>query len=327
MATYDIGKNDCALVALVASKMRASRIYKAGNDQLIYVFQNGCLYKATNNYGDYDYPPLFVVRGNSVSECDQYGDYEGNPIFVVHNGCVYKSDQYYDYEGDPLYTVYGCCIYKCNKYGDPFGKALYSLDDYSDNYVEFGENKGSANEENLSNKNGPFYIGNTKVSATIRDEIKNLAASGDKLSAIKRVREITNCGLEDAKNFVVNHINGDWKQDNSIFTNQQTSSNASSPSGSTSSSVDGCYIATCVYGSYDCPQVWTLRRYRDYKLAKTWYGKAFIRTYYAISPTIVKIFGKTKWFKRLWKGKLDKMVKKLQNKGFESSPYEDINWR
>ena len=25
----------------------------------------------------------------------------------------------------------------------------------------------------------------------------------------------------------------------------------------------GCYIATCVYGSYDCPQVWILRRYRD----------------------------------------------------------------
>ena len=26
----------------------------------------------------------------------------------------------------------------------------------------------------------------------------------------------------------------------------------------------GCYVATAVYGSYDCPQVWTLRRYRDY---------------------------------------------------------------
>ena len=25
----------------------------------------------------------------------------------------------------------------------------------------------------------------------------------------------------------------------------------------------GCYIATCVYGSYDCPQVQTLRRFRD----------------------------------------------------------------
>ena len=53
----------------------------------------------------------------------------------------------------------------------------------------------------------------------------------------------------------------------------------------------GCYVATCVYGSYDCPQVWTLRRYRDYTLAETWYGRLFIHTYYAISPTIVKLFG------------------------------------
>ena len=88
----------------------------------------------------------------------------------------------------------------------------------------------------------------------------------------------------------------------------------------------GCYVATCVYGSYDCPQVWTLRRYRDDTLAATWYGRAFIRAYYAVSPTLVKWFGKTKWFQKLWKGKLDKMVKNLQDKGVESSPYEDKNW-
>ena len=88
----------------------------------------------------------------------------------------------------------------------------------------------------------------------------------------------------------------------------------------------GCYVATCVYGSYDCPQVWTLRRFRDYTLAKTWYGRAFIHTYYAISPTIIKWFGETNWFKKFWKGKLDTMVKQLQEKGFDNTPYEDIKW-
>ena len=39
------------------------------------------------------------------------------------------------------------------------------------------------------------------------------------------------------------------------------------------SSSGGCYIATCVYGSYDCPQVWTLRRFRDDTLDETWYGR------------------------------------------------------
>ena len=85
----------------------------------------------------------------------------------------------------------------------------------------------------------------------------------------------------------------------------------------------GCYVATCVYGSYDCPEVWTLRRYRDYELDSTWYGRAFIKTYYAISPTIVKWFGETEWFKKLWKGKLDKMVAKLQEKGYENTRYND----
>lgn len=93
-----------------------------------------------------------------------------------------------------------------------------------------------------------------------------------------------------------------------------------------SSTVGGCYVATCVYGSYDCPEVWTLRRYRDNVLGSTWYGRAFIRTYYAISPIIVKLFGKTKWFKKMWKGKLDRMVKKLEDNGFENTPYQDKEW-
>lgn len=88
----------------------------------------------------------------------------------------------------------------------------------------------------------------------------------------------------------------------------------------------GCYVATAVYGSYDCPQVWTLRRYRDYTLAETWYGRAFIRTYYAISPTLVKWFGHTNWFKKMWKGKLDRMVYDLNAKGVQDTPYQDRNW-
>ena len=89
----------------------------------------------------------------------------------------------------------------------------------------------------------------------------------------------------------------------------------------------GCYVATAVYGSYDCPEVWTLRRYRDNTLAESIFGRAFIHTYYAISPTLVKWFGKTQWFKNLFKGRLDKMVKSLNEKGFEDTPYEDKNWK
>lgn len=91
-------------------------------------------------------------------------------------------------------------------------------------------------------------------------------------------------------------------------------------------SANGCYVATAVYGSYDCPEVWTLRRFRDNTLAETWYGRIFIHTYYAVSPTLVKWFGKTKWFKTIWQAPLDKLVNRLLMKGVENTPYNDRNW-
>lgn len=90
---------------------------------------------------------------------------------------------------------------------------------------------------------------------------------------------------------------------------------------------NGCYIATCVYGSYDCPEVWTLRRFRDNILASTWYGRTFIKIYYSTSPTLVKWFGKTRWFNNLFKPFLDNMVTSLKEKGFSDTPYSDKNWK
>ncbi|MBR4148456.1 MAG: TFIIB-type zinc finger domain-containing protein [Bacteroidales bacterium] len=86
---------------------------------------------------------------------------------------------------------------------------------------------------------------------------------------------------------------------------------------------NGCYVATAIYGSYNCPEVWTLRRFRDNTLDTTWYGRAFIKTYYTISPTLVKWFGETRWFKKMWRKPLDRMVSSLQRKGVESTPYQD----
>ncbi len=89
------------------------------------------------------------------------------------------------------------------------------------------------------------------------------------------------------------------------------------------SSSDGCYVATCVYGSYDCPEVWTLRRFRDNILSKSFFGRLFIKCYYAVSPTAVKVFGGYLWFHKLFKTPLDKLVIKLQNEGVENTPYND----
>lgn len=90
-----------------------------------------------------------------------------------------------------------------------------------------------------------------------------------------------------------------------------------------SSKKNGCYVATCVYGSYDCPQVWTLRRFRDDKLRKTWLGRIFIKVYYVVSPTLVKMFGDKKLFYTFCKKCLDALVLRLQSKGIKDSPYTD----
>lgn len=85
----------------------------------------------------------------------------------------------------------------------------------------------------------------------------------------------------------------------------------------------GCYIATAVYGSYDCPEVWTLRRFRDSILASKIWGRLFIKIYYQISPIMVKKFKNNSAFIKFWRTILDKLVTELQSKGIENTPYID----
>lgn len=85
----------------------------------------------------------------------------------------------------------------------------------------------------------------------------------------------------------------------------------------------GCYIATAVYNSYDCPQVWTLRRFRDYYLMNRMLGKLFVRVYYLISPKIVQMFGEKKWFNKIFRVILNKFIINLKNRGYADTVYED----
>ena len=86
---------------------------------------------------------------------------------------------------------------------------------------------------------------------------------------------------------------------------------------------DGCYIATAVYGSYDCPEVWTLRRFRDEYLKGSVFGRLFVRFYYAVSPGLVRRVGGRDFFRKPVKRVLDQFVIHLKNKGFQDTPYDD----
>ncbi|MBQ2793325.1 MAG: leucine-rich repeat domain-containing protein [Clostridia bacterium] len=150
-------------------------------------------------------------------------------------------------------------------------------------------------------------------------EIKHIEANNNVLKAIENAYPYHTATTKNA-------IRNAYIRNGASAPSSSSSSSSSSNHSQTATSSGGCYVATCVYGSYDCPQVWTLRRYRDDTLASTWYGRLFIRTYYAVSPTLVKWFGNTNWFKKLWKDKLDRMVAKLQINGVEDTPYEDKTW-
>ena len=106
-------------------------------------------------------------------------------------------------------------------------------------------------------------------------------------------------------------------------TTYHTSTKPKPSSSNSNNSNQGCYIATAVYGSYDCPEVWTLRRYRDNVLDRTWYGKLLIRIYYSISPTLVRWFDTTHWFRELFYKPLNNWVARLNKQGFKNTPYRD----
>lgn len=111
-------------------------------------------------------------------------------------------------------------------------------------------------------------------------------------------------------------IQDDHNDSDFIDTNQPKAAKTATAKG-------GCYVATCVYGSYDCPEVWVLRRYRDHKLRNSVFGRLFIKCYYAVSPTVVNIFGNNNWFKNFFKPKLDKKISALKTQGYDDTPYYD----
>lgn len=115
--------------------------------------------------------------------------------------------------------------------------------------------------------------------------------------------------LQDAMNGVVETLS---KQ-------ASTTRTQSSGSHSSSSSQGGCYIATAVYGSYEAPEVLTLRTFRDETLALTKSGRAFIRTYYAVSPSLAKHFAPGSVGHRVAGNVLARLVAKLSLKHQRSS--------
>lgn len=74
-----------------------------------------------------------------------------------------------------------------------------------------------------------------------------------------------------------------------------------------------CFIATCIYGN-TAPETMQLREFRDKYLMTSFLGKAFVYTYYATSPTFVRLIKKSEHLRKFtswWLGHVVSMVNKL----------------
>jgi len=144
------------------------------------------------------------------------------------------------------------------------------------------------------------------LSTNAIDNILMCIAEKQKIAAIKLFRDATHAGLAESKEAIdrlyAEKIPEDISTESSMQKRRYKDPNVK---------ISRCYIATAVYGSYDAPEVIVLRRFRDEVLSKSLFGRAFIRTYYAISPPLAKRLEKAGRMNRMVRRMLDSFVRRL----------------
>lgn len=112
-----------------------------------------------------------------------------------------------------------------------------------------------------------------------------------------------------------NSVNGNNSTTNGSGSNSGNSNSGGSNSGNSNS---GCYVATMVYGSYEAPEVWVLRNFRDRFLARFFFGRKFISWYYKNSPGFVEQYKDAAGVNRSIRFILNILVRLLAWAGFRN---------
>lgn len=116
-------------------------------------------------------------------------------------------------------------------------------------------------------------------------------------------------GLSGGKAWLMYHSNARHPRQNASADNSSLKNKARDPS----VKVSKCYVATALYGSYDAPEVLILRRFRNEVLSKSLPGRAFICTYYAVSPPFARRLENAGRVNRIVRRILDKIVRRLDS--------------
>lgn len=249
----------------------------------------------------------YLANARRAYEKEDWEEVEKYYNLVEQNAPKNMEAVFFSSYGKVMLSLTDAEYFKRQQKFNVLNKSISVINDY---YEVTDEDK-----ENVIKKIGEAIIKMSTTDYVFNPNETNMKNPGSVVWQIREFNNVKSAFLVELKQIAEKH-NDSYIQE---LINEFTPKETNTASG-------GCYVATAVYGSYDCPEVWTLRRFRDYTLAKSVLGRLFIRTYYAVSPTLVKWFGKTEWFKNLWKPALDKMVAKLNSEGVEDTPYEDKNW-
>lgn len=123
----------------------------------------------------------------------------------------------------------------------------------------------------------------------IGPEIDALLIGGQKIQAVKLVRERTGLGLKESKDLV------DARERELAAEGRMAAKS-------------GCFIATAVYGSEYAPEVAALRGFRDVVLTQSDGGRRFIGWYYRWSPPFATRLAHHPWLCKLVRASLRPLV-------------------
>ena len=70
-----------------------------------------------------------------------------------------------------------------------------------------------------------------------------------------------------------------------------------------------CFVATAAYGVPHAPEIGILRNWRDETLSRHALGRAFVGTYYRLSPPVARVIARSSLLRRLARAVLDPVVR------------------
>ena len=303
-------------------------VFNIGEDIYIYNLENCKLFRSSKYKEIYRYGNGLCCVRDKVSGKVGFIDKEGKLVIP----CTFDEPSY-------VYEFHGNTCAMSNKMIDRQGNILREIPKHYQHF-KYCSDKGcyiemcDVNSENLLDNNGNVLYSCSSIEPYGEFPIAVQQNSDRKWGFIDKSRKLVipyqfnesyhfHDGFATIEEPITKKVRQSTSSSSKTKTPKPKSIKQDTSSSISNNSDEGCYIATAIYGSYDCPEVWTLRRYRDNVLNHTWYGRLSIRIYYSISPTLVRWFGTTHWFRELFYKPLNNWVAKLNKKGFKNTPYRD----